>query len=260
MEIQWDPRRRRGDGLRPPVQRSGIARAGARDAMERTLRWLARSPAPPRRARGHAPARQTLWPIVQGGTFARAPARLAGGILARGDVDRHRHRRALGGRTEGQSMHRCWAARTRTSARIAALSYGRRVSRRICSRGSRAASTCSTVSPPRATAAMAAPGPPTEGQRPGRGAAARRGHRSMPDCDCEACARFSRAYIRHLFLRRRTPRPAAGVDPQLRFLIRLAEDGARADLRRGPLTAWAADWRRRYFANGRRNAEGPTLF
>src|SRR5690606_7592374 len=57
----------------------------ARDAMERTLRWLERS------AQSHAalaaghPERQTLWPIVQGGSHDSLRAESLSHTLAAGE-------------------------------------------------------------------------------------------------------------------------------------------------------------------------------
>jgi queuine tRNA-ribosyltransferase len=71
-----------------------------------------------------------------------------------------------------------------------------------------------------------------------------------PDCDCAACARYDRAYLRHLV----TAGELLGVRllsiHNLRFLVRIAEQ-ARARIEAGDFHAWSRDWLERY-----RRAEG----
>ena len=65
------------------------------------------------------------------------------------------------------------------------------------------------------------------------------------DCDCAACRRFSRAYVRHLF----TADEILGLRllslHNVHFLVRLMRD-ARAAIRAGALEAWSRDWLTRY--------------
>ena len=65
------------------------------------------------------------------------------------------------------------------------------------------------------------------------------------ECDCAACTRFSRAYIRHLF----TADEMLGLRllslHNVHFLVRLMRD-ARAAIRAGTLDAWAHEWLARY--------------
>jgi queuine tRNA-ribosyltransferase len=65
------------------------------------------------------------------------------------------------------------------------------------------------------------------------------------DCDCSACRRFSRAYIRHLF----TSDEILGLRllslHNVHFLVRLMHD-ARNAIRAGTLDAWSRDWLTRY--------------
>ena len=69
-------------------------------------------------------------------------------------------------------------------------------------------------------------------------------------CDCAACRRFSRGYIRHLF----TSDEILGLRllslHNVHFLVRLMRD-ARAAIRAGTIDAWARDWLARYHANTR---------
>jgi queuine tRNA-ribosyltransferase len=64
-------------------------------------------------------------------------------------------------------------------------------------------------------------------------------------CDCAACRRFSRAYVRHLF----TADEILGLRllslHNVHFLVRLMRD-ARAAIRVGAIDAWSRDWLARY--------------
>ena len=66
-------------------------------------------------------------------------------------------------------------------------------------------------------------------------------------CDCAACRRFSRAYIRHLF----TADEILGLRllslHNVHFLVRLMRD-ARDAIRGGTIDAWSEDWLARYLS------------
>jgi queuine tRNA-ribosyltransferase len=65
------------------------------------------------------------------------------------------------------------------------------------------------------------------------------------ECDCAACLRFSRGYLRHLY----TADEILGLRllslHNVHFLVRLMRD-ARAAIRAGTLDAWSRDWLTRY--------------
>jgi queuine tRNA-ribosyltransferase len=67
------------------------------------------------------------------------------------------------------------------------------------------------------------------------------------ECDCSACRRFSRAYIRHLF----TADEILGLRllslHNVHFLVRLMRD-ARGAIRDGTIDAWSKDWLARYLS------------
>ena len=69
------------------------------------------------------------------------------------------------------------------------------------------------------------------------------------DCDCECCTRFSRAYLRHLFVAEEQLGQRLVSIHNIRFLLRLGEE-ARAQVLGRTFHSWAAEWRRRYFAKG----------
>ena len=66
------------------------------------------------------------------------------------------------------------------------------------------------------------------------------------NCDCAACRRFSRAYIRHLFVVRRDPRTPPALAAQCTF-PRLADARtARQAILSGTFDAWSDEWLARY--------------
>jgi queuine tRNA-ribosyltransferase len=65
------------------------------------------------------------------------------------------------------------------------------------------------------------------------------------DCDCATCARFSRGYLRHLFVAEEMLGLRLVSLHNLRFLIRLAEQARRAILD-GEFHRWSRSWLERY--------------
>jgi len=66
-------------------------------------------------------------------------------------------------------------------------------------------------------------------------------------CDCTTCARFDRAYIRHLISTNERLGERLVSIHNLRFLLRLAEE-CRIRINAGGFDAWATDWLERYRA------------
>src|SRR6478752_955821 len=66
-----------------------------------------------------------------------------------------------------------------------------------------------------------------------------------PDCDCAACSRFTRAYIRHLFVSDEILGLRLLSLHNVHFLLSLAR-GARQAIRNGDLEQWSRDWLARY--------------
>jgi queuine tRNA-ribosyltransferase len=64
-------------------------------------------------------------------------------------------------------------------------------------------------------------------------------------CDCYACTRFDRAYIRHLVVAGEAFAHRLISIHNLRFLVHLAEE-ARQRIPGGTFTGWAEDWKARY--------------
>ena len=66
-----------------------------------------------------------------------------------------------------------------------------------------------------------------------------------PDCDCAACTRFTRAYIRHLFVSDEILGLRLLSLHNVHFLLSLTR-GARDAIRNGDLEQWSRDWLARY--------------
>ena len=65
------------------------------------------------------------------------------------------------------------------------------------------------------------------------------------ECDCSACRRFTRAYIRHLFVSDEILGLRLLSLHNVHFLVRLMRD-ARDAIRAGTIVAWSSDWLTRY--------------
>ena len=66
-----------------------------------------------------------------------------------------------------------------------------------------------------------------------------------PDCDCSACGRFTRAYIRHLFVSDEILGLRLLSLHNVHFLLSLAR-AARQAIINGDLDSWSRDWLARY--------------
>jgi queuine tRNA-ribosyltransferase len=70
-----------------------------------------------------------------------------------------------------------------------------------------------------------------------------------PGCDCYACERFSRAYLRHLMIAGELLGLRLLTLHNLRFLLRLAAE-ARSRIQDGTFAAWSEGWLERYTREG----------
>jgi len=88
----------------------------------------------------------------------------------------------------------------------------------------------------------------SEGQVNLKAARYKRDRRPIDEgCDCSSCARFDRAYIRHLISTDERLGERLVSIHNLRFLLRLAEE-CRSRIAAGDFDAWATDWLERYRA------------
>ena len=219
----------------------GADEATARDAMERTTRWLERCA---RRHRELTDGRQTLWPIVQGGTHRTLREEASSRILDLGPWTGV----AIGGLSVGESkplMYRTLEdLEPRLPAPLPRYLMGVGFPEDLVAAVERGVDLFDCVAPTRMGRNGTAFTP--DGPRNIRNAAFRTETAPLDAaCDCETCTTYSRGYLRHLFAAGELLGLRLLSLHNVRYLIRLAA-GMRAAIRSGEFTAWAADWRHRY--------------
>ena len=242
----------------------GGADAGAaRDAMERTARWLARcrdrhrelterhDGTTPRRQDGTdvqrgvvATCDQTLWPIIQGGAHPD---------LRRESLDRTLDLGpwtgiAVGGLSVGETkplMYDILASlEPGLPAGLPRYLMGVGFPEDLVAAVERGIDLFDCVAPTRNGRNGSAYTP--DGPLNIRNARFRTDARPLDaECDCETCRTFSRGYLRHLFVAEELLGLRLLSLHNVRFLIRTAE-AMRAAIRAGTFARWAAEWRRRY--------------
>ncbi len=219
-----------------------------REAMERTLRWLGRCRLRHDALAAALPDRQTMWPIVQGGTHEDLRRASLAGILALGSWTGV----AIGGLSVGEpkeAMHGVLETLAPELPRdrpryLMGVGFPDDLIEGIA-RGVDLFDCVAATRNGRHGSAWTA-----DGKVNVRGATLRLDDGPLdPDCDCECCIRFSRAYIRHLFVSEEHLGPRLVSIHNIRFLIRLA-DTARERILGRTFETWAAAWRARYFAKG----------
>ncbi len=232
----------------------GADEATARDALERTLRWLERCRKTHDALAGRPAAspsdRQTLWPIIQGGTLPALRVECVDRILELGPWTGI----ALGGLSVGEPKDKMYATidvlESRLPPTLPRYLMGVGFPADLVAAVERGVDLFDCVAPTRGGrngSAFTA-----EGTLNIRNAAFRTDERPLDQsCDCETCTTYSRGYLRHLF----TAGELLGLRllslHNVRYLIRLAA-AMRAAIRRGgdAFAIWADDWRRRYQQTG----------
>jgi queuine tRNA-ribosyltransferase len=243
----------------------GADEATARDAMERTLQWLERCAKRHdelRRSGGQTvvgitdrptarpPDRQTLWPILQGGTHRALREEGLRRILESGSWTGL----AIGGLSVGEPKPRMYEMlellEPRLPPALPRYLMGVGFPEDLVAAVERGMDLFDCVAPTRNGRNGSAFTP--EGPLNIRNAAFRADERPLdPSCDCETCTTYSRGYLRHLFVAEELLGLRLLSLHNVRYLIRLAEE-MRAAIRRGEgaLATWADDWRRRYTQPG----------
>jgi queuine tRNA-ribosyltransferase len=214
--------------------------ATARDASERSIRWLARCLAEVQRL-GTA---QALFPIVQGGIHAHLRREAAKAIGGMHDWPGF----GIGGLSVGEEKGAMYEmievvddALPKTHPRYL---MGVGFPEDLIEAFRRGIDLVDCVAPTR----MGRNG--AVFTRDGRLNIKRTEFRTDPrpldiDCDCAACSRFTRAYIRHLFVSDEILGLRLLSLHNVHFLLSLARN-AREAIRRGDLEQWARDWLARY--------------
>jgi queuine tRNA-ribosyltransferase len=215
--------------------------ASARDASERSIRWLARCLAEVKRLEA---CQQALFPIVQGGIHAHLRREAADAIRSMHDWPGY----AIGGLSVGEEKGAMYEmievvdhALPRTHPRyLMGVGFPEDLIEGI----RRGIDLFDCVAPTR----MGRNG--AVFTRDGRFNIKRAEYRTDPkpldpDCDCAACTRFTRAYIRHLFVSDEILGLRLLSLHNVHFLLSLAR-GARQAIRTGDLEQWSRDWLARY--------------
>jgi len=246
----------------------GADLATARDAMERTLRWLERcakrhgelkasydatslrhksSPGEDVQRSVVASHDQTLWPILQGGTHL---ALREAGLRRICDM-RPWTGLAIGGLSVGEPKAVMYEMLERLEPKLPALPrylMGVGFPDDLVAAVERGVDLFDCVAPTRNGRNGSAFTP--DGPVNIRNAEHREDPRPLDaTCDCETCTTFSRGYLRHLFMAEELLGLRLLSLHNVRYLIRLAA-AMRAAIRRNAFGPWAAEWRRRYLHSG----------
>jgi len=221
----------------------GADEATARDALDRTLRWLERCK---RRHDALKTSEQTLWPIIQGGTLPALRTECLDRILELGPWTGI----AIGGLSVGEPKEKMYQTVEVLEARLPATLprylMGVGFPGDLVAAVERGVDLFDCVAPTRGGRNGSAFTP--DGTLNIRNATYRTDDRPLdPSCDCETCTTYSRGYLRHLFVAGELLGLRLLSLHNVRYLIRLAAE-MRETIRRGSdaFATWAADWRRRY--------------
>ena len=225
----------------------GADEATARDALDRTLRWLARCK---KRHEQLKTSAQTLWPIIQGGTLPALRTESLDRILEMGPWTGI----AIGGLSVGEPKDKMYQTIEVLEARLPATLprylMGVGFPADLVAAVERGVDLFDCVAPTRGGRNGSAFTP--EGTLNIRNAAYRTDDGPLdPSCDCETCTTYSRGYLRHLFVAGELLGLRLLSLHNVRYLIRLAAE-MRAAIQRGgdAFATWADDWRRRYQHTG----------
>jgi queuine tRNA-ribosyltransferase len=242
----------------------GADEATARDALERTLRWLERCAKRHRELmerwndgttnsfqHSNIPSfQQTLWPILQGGTVPALRTESLDRVLELGPWTGI----AIGGLSVGEPKDKMYATievlESRLPPTLPRYLMGVGFPADLVAAVERGVDLFDCVAPTRGGRNGSAFTP--EGTLNIRNAAFRTDGRPLdPSCDCETCTTYSRGYLRHLFVAGELLGLRLLSLHNVRYLIRLAAE-MRAAIQRGgdAFATWADDWRRRYQHTG----------
>jgi queuine tRNA-ribosyltransferase len=223
-------------------------RAAAEDALERTLRWLERCVQHHKTLSAKTIDRQTLWPILQGATFADLRQRSLEQVLSIGEWTGI----AIGGLAVGEPKEAMFdvldglvaSLPTEVPRYLMGVGFPVDLLRSIA----RGMDLFDCVAPTRIGRNGSAYTP--DGPLQIRNAALRRDTNPLDDtCDCETCRTFSRGYLRHLFAADELLGLRALSLHNVRFLTRLVGE-ARRQIEAGQFESWSGEWKNRYNRRG----------
>src|SRR5436190_439891 len=172
----------------------GADEATARDALERTLRWLARC----KKRHASLMGTQTLWPIIQGGTLPALRTECLDRVMELGPWTGI----AIGGLSVGEPKDKMYATidvlESRLPPTLPRYLMGVGFPQDLVAAVERGIDLFDCVAPTRGGRNGSAYTP--EGTVNIRNAAYRTDDRPLDEsCDCETCTTYSRGYLRHLF-------------------------------------------------------------
>ena len=218
--------------------------ADQQDALARTLRWLARCRARHAELSAGTPDRQTLVPIIQGGTFTDLRRASLEGILGLGPW----RALAVGGLSVGEPKEAMRAVladlQTVLPPSLPRYLMGVGFPEDVVASIGLGMDLADCVAPTR----MGRNGTAFTDHGPLNIRNARFREDAAPLdglCDCETCRTFSRGYLRHLFAAEELLGLRLLSLHNVRYLIRLA-GRAREAITTGRFAGWSADWLARY--------------
>ena len=219
-------------------------REAAEDAAARTLRWLARARDRFAALSRDAPERQTLVPIVQGGTFEDLRRASLQGVMEVGEW----RAVAIGGLSVGEPKPRMDEVLANLEPvlppRLPRYLMGVGFPGDFVAALSRGMDLADCVAPTRMGRNGAAF--TDDGQLNIRNARHREDDAPLDaECDCETCTTFSRGYLRHLFAAEELLGLRLLSLHNVRYLIRLAAR-ARDAILAGTFEGWSRAWLARY--------------
>ena len=228
------------------VVSSTASRFDVEAALQRTGRWLERGRQRLAELAAAEPHRQTLWPIVQGGTHAELRQAAAASVLDAGQWTGI----AVGGLAVGEPndvMYDVLAGlEPSLPPGVPRYLMGVGFPEDLLHAVARGMDLFDCVAPTRNGRNGSAYTP--DGPLNIRNAAHRQDQRPLDEtCDCETCRTYSRGYLRHLFLAEELLGLRLLSLHNVRFLVRLM-DQARSHIQDGTFAAWYPEWINRYRA------------
>ncbi|HEY4216359.1 MAG TPA: tRNA guanosine(34) transglycosylase Tgt [Gemmatimonadaceae bacterium] len=216
----------------------------ARDASERSIRWLARCVAAIDKMDAPATKPQALFPIVQGGIHASLRREAARAIRQSGDWRGF----GIGGLSVGEAKPDMYRILEVVDAELPRdkprYLMGVGFPEDLVEGVMRGVDLFDCVAPTR----MGRNGAvfTNDGRLNIKRAEFRTDRRPLDEeCDCAACSRFSRAYLRHLFVADEMLGLRLLSLHNVHFLVRLMRS-ARSAIQDGTIDAWSRDWLARY--------------
>ena len=220
----------------------GADESRARDALDRTIRWLERCKT---RHDALKTNEQTLWPIIQGGTLPALRTESLDRIVELGPWTGI----AIGGLSVGEPKDKMYATLDVLESRMPEVLprylMGVGFPEDLVAAVERGVDLFDCVAPTRGGRNGSAFTP--NGTLNIRNAQFRTDDGPLdPSCDCETCTTYSRGYLRHLFVAGELLGLRLLSLHNVRYLIRLAAE-MRTVIQRGgdAFASWAEDWRAR---------------